>query len=386
MHVSIEPVRRLFFIAAGFAALCQCSEKYGTVDSTPQDAGSDAPPSIPSDGSVPPIVDAAQEASSDAGVDASDAATVNREPELIHAGLGNPSGIALDTTHIYVTLAYENAVVRFPKAGGASSMLATEQKNAFGAVVDGAGNLYWANRSFPGEPDVGGIWTCATETCSTTTKLVTASDWPLNPVFGSDGLIYFPEGNGSTVRRVQRDGGNLQILAEVNTPFSLAVDEAHIYVISNQTQLLRFLRDGGSGTSVASIGSEYRGYITSDDLRFYWADTTGGVGHVHGALKATPSSRIEYGTGNLRPSGVAVDATHIYWADDGTQNAGVSNGDGRLLSCLKTGCVGPPTVLAQNLHFGGAIALDDTHVYYVEFGSSNTLNGALWKVRKPQSP
>lgn len=376
----MRAVGGVFLVAAGFAALCHCSEKYGTGDAALKDSGApDSSSSNTTDAGAGQPPDAAPGV--DAAADASAPAPVSLATNLNH-----PNGLFVDGANVFVTVQGEDRVITVPKDGSAAPRtLAATQTQPYGVVTHG-GFVYWANRTFPadGEPaHNGGLWRCDFAKCSSTTDLVTeVGEWPQNPVRHNDTIFYAAD-NDFTIHSINVDAGTSKTLHSVTHPFAIAVDDTHVYFNSNDPKVKRMLHDGGSPTEIGPFDAEYFGYIALDETRFYWA--YGGpvdIGHVYGALKSDPENRVEYGTDNKRASGVAVDATRIYWIDAGTGRGGVSDKNGRLLSCLKSGCVGSPTVLASGLRYGGAVALDSDYVYFLETGDQTTATGAVWKVKK----
>ena len=56
------------------------------------------------------------------------------------------------------------------------------------------------------------------------------------------------------------------------------------------------------------------------------------------------------------PAGIAVDATSVYWVDEG---------DGTVMKCAIAGCSGAPSVLAAGQTHPVAIAVDTQNVYWI---------------------
>ncbi|MBX3209779.1 MAG: hypothetical protein KF764_32395 [Labilithrix sp.] len=312
------------------------------------------------------------------------------ESVLVKGGLENPVDLVTDAMNVYVTARGNGAVLRIAKDGSKTDVLASGHSEARGVTLDGQ-NLYWSNLDFAGDGGDdrwGGVWGCTLPACSNT-HLVTTADRPANVRF-SGGFLYFAETNNGVVVRVKPDGSMRSDVGTGNQPFSVAVDGTHVYFQANRNDLQRSLLDGGTQENVGPL--EYGGalgFVTVDDERVYWAfsEFATPTGHVYSALKATPAApKEQYGTANKGSIGVAVDATTLYWTNEGTFDGNdTSLKDGQVLACPKAGCgAAAPVVLADAMTTPGAIAVDDSAVYFLLFGSKRgSADGELRKIAKP---
>jgi hypothetical protein len=309
------------------------------------------------------------------------------DPVTLATSLENPSGIALDGVNVYyTTFGGAGAVALVPKAGGTPKTLATTQTSARGVQVDATG-LYWSNGDFISGK--GGVWKCTLPACTTPT-LVAPGDWAYD-VQLANGQVYFSAYNDGTVLVGLPDGG-AGVVATTNHAFGLGVDSNYAYYTSSQPNLYRAALDGGAGNeeSVGPLNSDSVGFVVLDATRFYWAFAdTSDAGHVFGALKADPGTRVDYaGPESVGPAGVAVDATNIYWSTGGTfsgpPTSPVPNGDGKVFTCPLAGCpAAGPTLLAGKLRDTGPLVIDATSIYWCEFGDYPGATGQVRKVAKP---
>ena len=307
--------------------------------------------------------------------------------KILASGLMNPNAIALDATNVYVTTYNDGRVIRAAKDGSSFAPIATGMKYSSGVGV--AGNvLFWTNADFTYDDAGywGGLFKCTLPAC-TDKSLVLAADMP-NNLSEVSGVVFLSVRNDAQIRRVNANGTGELLVATTNQPFGLACDTNHCYYTSAQPNLYRALADGGRGeTAVGALDSDFIGYVTVDNERFYWAYTqeNTGKGKVFSGLKNDiAGAKIEYGDNKTGSVGVAVDATNVYWTNGGTFTGNTSNADGELLTCPKTGCpAGGPTLLADKLPNPWGVAVDDVAVYWAEYTNDFQQTGAIKKVAKP---
>ena len=175
-----------------------------------------------------------------------------------------------------------------------------------------------------------------------------------------------------------------KVLREQVFPNWIDVDSDFVYVSDGLLDLFRVPKDGGTLTTIASVGAEI-GPFAMDDTTIYFItvddDTTG-------SLYKVPKSG---GTATLlatklpAPMEVRVDATSVYWASLGTIVAGTLNADGFIERMAKDGT--GRTVLADKLNAPFTLVLDATDVYFDETGlAEGNLNAGLGRVSKSGGP
>lgn len=128
---------------------------------------------------------------------------------------------------------------------------------------------------------------------------------------------------------------------------AFAVGERGVFLAESSGRIARVSRSGGDRTVLAAGQKPWS--IAVDGSHVYWANGDGAVRRV-----AVAGGRIErVGRMAAGPAPIGVDEGAIYWVSGG-----------RLVAVRKDGLT--PTTLARAQAFAGAIALDTTSVYWVD--------------------
>jgi hypothetical protein len=134
---------------------------------------------------------------------------------------------------------------------------------------------------------------------------------------------------------------------------------------------------GGSGTLIAPSQHNATGTgisITAFGGNVYWDPR--GLGDTDGALRSAPpvesATVTEYANSQVRPQGIAVDGTFVYWVDAG-------NGTDGLLqkASLSTKVL---TQLAGGLANPVPLALDAGGILYYATGGNSVTSGGLYRL------
>jgi hypothetical protein len=321
LYVAYPP---LALVAIACGARTSVSEE---VRGSLRDGGRDAI----SDGVSPDVrlVDASHDAreevtqGTDANIDGPPVCTQGLETVVSRAEGALPVGpIALDNTNIYWTTDDSNEdqgefvgdVVTAPKCGGTLVTLASGQKNPGPITVDDT-SVYWTR---------------------------------------SDGIFKTGKTGGKPIKLASGSPGVISA--------SLAVDALNVYWVELYPggPVMKVPIDGGTPMTLAGVmGQQPSGSIALDATSVYWGVTsiTGcdcGPGCECGAVMSVPldggtPATLATSTGSV--SGVAVDATNVYW------------GDGASIS--KVPLAGGASVTLANLSFPAlVVTTDGIRVYW----------------------
>jgi hypothetical protein len=167
------------------------------------------------------------------------------------------------------------------------------------------------------------------------------------------------------------------LATEPGLPSAIAVDSTNVYWvtsgvlvvdrITNDTgAVMRVAKTGGAPVTLAS-NQAYPAGIAVDATNVYWTnqgypDPPGDT--AVGTVMSVPIAGGDAATlasAQPAPSGIAVDSVNVYWSNVGVVDAGAWSGS--LIKMALAG--GTPTVLdTTGWNYGTGIALDATHVYW----------------------
>jgi hypothetical protein len=196
--------------------------------------------------------------------------------------------------------------------------------------------------------------------------------------------VVWTTGNGGQVLAVPRTGGSAMELAAVdplNGEFTTHItsDGHYVYWVDYGGGRIHRAQVGASGTQevIAEIEEGYGGWgrITVRDGLVFWAmaDSEGiWVAKADGSSSA-PNLIYEAPV----PYGIAVDDTHVYWSERGSDST--PSGKIRRLARSAIGSDAEPEDLETDEDRPTEIALDDTHVYWL------TDDGAVSRIVKDGS-
>jgi hypothetical protein len=175
----------------------------------------------------------------------------------------------------------------------------------------------------------------------------------------ADAAVYWASATGHQIGRANLDGTgvNTNFITGLGQPAGVAVDGAHVYWSDNTTNTIGRANLDGSGVNTNFITNAPAEGIAVDGSHIYW-----GTGPTIGRANLDGSGvDLSFITDVSAPDGVAVNATNVYWTDlltgsIGRADLGGGNMQGRFI---------------DNLHPTG-LALDAAHLYW---GSSVTTIG-----------
>lgn len=208
-----------------------------------------------------------------------------------------PWGITVDSSNVYWTIS-AGEIRTIPIAGGSSSWLVQSENDPRAITVSG-GKLYWSTTGSPGEAGPVAVGKIRSSNLDGSNKqdLATGQAFPLGMVVTSTDIFWVSTGTYSLGDCSQQDGkvlkmaksnpGVVTTLAQSQAcPTRLAVDNDTVYWAN-------------LGTSSGSSYS-YNGMIMKVPM-------TGG----------TPVAMVSSGDLVVKPYGIAVDATNVYWTSQG---------------------------------------------------------------------
>lgn len=225
----------------------------------------------------------------------------------VQYGSAGTDGLVADATSVYLTVSgggTHTGVLKAPLAGGAATYLIQDLLQPEMLRLDSK-NVYWGSQGpISAVPIAGGD------------AILLAPDTVRSPerIAVDASYLYWSEhgdfGNSSVKRAPLAGGGEVETLAMGLRPIQdLEVDDTNVY-ISADLKLLKIPLAGGDATQIASgLGSS----LVLDGDNVYVATTTTIVKVPKSGGQATTLA-----TGQIRATSITVDATNIYWLDQGS--------------------------------------------------------------------
>jgi hypothetical protein len=241
-----------------------------------------------------------------------------------------------------------------------------------------------------GATKTGGLYSCpvaGTSPCEPTR--IVAADSPYALAVDKGQLFFSDDTQG--IMKVPPTGGTPAVFRPGYLPVSLVVDGEQVYYSftysgsQRMARLMEIIPMGADWDTLpvydyeapyaddgTLVGTPTALYFTAYDFQ----GSTGGV--VRRIPRGTGSSSCSFGgTSNKRPYGLAVDATRVYWTNQGDPGAPYAGGS--IAHCPTAGCCTAEDV--ETLWVGdsipSAIAVDDRAIYW-----TTRQNGGFWKVAK----
>ncbi len=276
-----------------------------------------------------------------------------------------------DADNLYWGNYSSGEILKIAKAGGAAVVLATGQFSPIGLSID-ANAVYWTNYD--------GDTVERVSLDGTNASTIAAGQFYPSASVVDSGTIYWTTFDGD-VQKADTDGANLVPLVGGHAGASaITVDATSLYVVDYAVgggAVWRADLDGSNYKSLAT-GQIYAGFCALDAGHVYWTagGDVDGTPSVPGTVMRVdkdgknPILIATDPTNHGFPSGVAVDATTVYWTN-ATGNAVVSAPiDG-----------GTPKVLATGQNYPVGIVVDDKAIYWANFDYGNA-NGSIMKLAK----
>ena len=201
---------------------------------------------------------------------------------------------------------------------------------------------------------------------------------------------------GADAEADARAGGTAIVLASSqDSPFAITLDATSVYwthlgplgggktAIRFPGSVMKMPIAGGTPTTLAA-GQVGPVCIAVDATSVYWCDQ--GMCPSDGGACNGAGMKVPLGGGAavtlasvLRPDGIAVDSTNIYWTDQGsTAEPYADSTAGTVMQMPLDG--GSAVTLASGQNWPSAIAVDGTNVYWTKSGGVDGTNGAVLTV------
>lgn len=267
----------------------------------------------------------------------------NGTPLVLATDSSRVVGIAVDATNVY-WLDAEGNVMKVSKCGGTATTLAnagSARGGSVGAFTTDATSAYWvagANELFAA-PLSGG--TPVTLAPNMDTLGLTVKGANLYSV------------SHSFVVTLSVHGGTPSKLAESATyaPGLPAADDANVYWVGEG--IFTAPRTGGTSTTLATARDVATG-LALDDANVYWCDSSNPDAPIMRTPKAGGRS-VALATHQSGATGFATYGQDVYWTIDEAAGA-----------VVKVAADGGPVTTLASATSPGAIAVDDTGVYWAE--------------------
>lgn len=325
--------------------------------------------------------------------------------------------LAQDPDYLYAATywgagAGKEGVFRIPKAGGKAELFAG-MADVIDVFVLGD-TVYFGvfDQAFDDAGKNGGVWACPRSgPVPCTPKLFAMSNSP-DGITGHNGTIYFKQsdyyGDDTYIRAHAADAGDVNANVVIADGEDRASYQEFMWSSGNElyaigtlyraTDYVHLTRYRVDKPDAATLGEELSrftspftvtnvplpGGITGTATSVYW------IGYDNNPATKDPVRRVprpgvtpaetacEYGNNTeLKPTGVYVDDTDLYWTNFGTDDAPYDNGS--IATCPAHGtCCTDPKILWRGTGSPVAITGDAKFIYWVNFNS-----GEVYKLAKP---
>jgi len=266
-----------------------------------------------------------------------------------------PGALAIDTKYaVYPTGAGEVKSVLL--SGGPVITLATGENQPNGVAI-AAGEAFWIT--------AGGDLKKSSTGGSSVTTLATGLASPTDIAVTGSTVVVALGGSGSIVSVPASGGTPSPLVTGQAQPITVATDGSSVFFAtnagtgSNPKSLLSVALGGGTPTVLTTFGSNFASDMWLDTSLFY--ATNGGMWSI--AKSGGSAASLAAVTTAAAVTGDATDLYYVTWS-------------GTLERLPRSG--GTPTALLTGLANPKGVAVDGTHVYFVQMGA----DGGVFKLAK----
>lgn len=318
------------------------------------------------------------------------------QPFLL-ASASNPSGVAVDATHVYFTFPSVPAIQRVQRNGQCTPAAPCPQDFAGSgvsdpllkirgpsAIVSDGSNVWWTNQA---NGNIG----------------KRAVGLPLGPItnFGpapstlpgylalGGGKIWWTSGFANAdpsahVQKANLDGTQIETVASYASPAAnfdgvgaVATDATHVYWASENSGVFRAAFNAApcvEGSTCAQFGSASGPHgIAVDGSFVYWTEPANGS--VRRAPKAGGQSTV-IASGQDKPTSIAVLGTFVYWGNVGS--TGTTGGSIRRTPQVAAQCVADACELVAPVVAPEGLVAADDGIYW----TNRVTNGGVYRLAR----
>lgn len=277
------------------------------------------------------------------------------QPQILASSQPMPNAVAVDAQNVYFTniLGVQGKpgdVRQVPLAGGSTSTL-WSGGTPEGVVADAAW-VYFTNAAMTGtvsKVPIGG---------GTATPLSSPAQGGSGPqgIALDAGNVYWTE-NGTVMKASKSGGAPVTIASGQGNPLAIAVDANNVYWTNySGGEVMQAALGGGTPIALATMGKAQPSFLALDATTVYFTTAeinNGAVMKVPKGGGALTKLAPEAGQNLGKAQGIAVDASGVYWADEGYG----------VIYRLSPGST-TPVALVTGLLKPHAVVLDAAHVYF----------------------
>jgi hypothetical protein len=204
---------------------------------------------------------------------------------------------------------------------------------------------------------------CSASTCKPLTVLATLPSVAELQSNGSDLFwVAWSSPVQSAIMKMPVSGGSATQLTTEANEIEFATDATSLYW-TNGVAVKKLPLGGGTAMTLATDSGVRQ--IALDATDVYWTSEGGTVKKVPLAGGTT----VTLASGQNAPSAIAVDSSYVYWATSLTQPPPPGQGIATLMKAPLGG--GAPSLVAERANnLGWTIAVDGTHLYFMEVGKN----------------